>query len=137
MRRLTALCLLAGLLSGCGGTARDSSREFKGDERAVAAAVEGLENAARKGDRRRICRDLLAQSLLRSLHDAGTNCGRAVRAIKDVDSYDITVDDVTVRGPQATAQVTSGSGKAEERDTLTLVREGTAWKIASLGKGGA
>ena len=47
MRTFASLCLVAVAVSGCGGAPRDSAKEFKGEERAVAAAIESLESAAR------------------------------------------------------------------------------------------
>jgi hypothetical protein len=121
-------------VAGCGSTAKDSSKDFKGDERAVAAVIENLESTARKNDEAKICTTLLTPSLLDALKKQGTNCKTAVReALKDTDSFDLQVDDVTIRGTKATAKVTSGTGSNKKTDTLELERIGNAWKIASLG----
>jgi hypothetical protein len=119
---------------GCGSTPKDSSKDFKGDERAVAAVVENLENTARKDDAAKICTKLLAPSLLAALRKQGTNCKTGVReALKDTDSFDLQVDDVTIRGTKATVKITSGTGSNKKTDTLELDKVGNAWKISSLG----
>lgn len=134
MRSVLTVCLAALLLSSCGSsTPRDSAEQFSGADKAVAAAVEGVEEAAREDDAERLCTRLLSEKLLATLEQQGTNCTTAVReAFKDASSKDLTVDDVTISGDTATAKVTSGSGNNEKTDTLQLERAGSAWKIASL-----
>ena len=134
MRPALALCVLALALSACGSsTPRDSAEEFQGAERAVAAAVEAMETAARDDDARELCTKLFSERLLSALKAQGTNCTTAVReAFDDASSKDLTVEDVTISGDTATAKVTSGAGSNEKTDTLELQRAGSAWKIASL-----
>jgi hypothetical protein len=134
VRTFASLCLVAVLVSGCGGGApRDSAKQFKGEERGVAAAIESLESAARKSDGATICRKLLAPNLLGTLRRQGTSCATAVKEqVKIADSFDLTVDDVTVDGAKATAKVTSGKGSKTSTDTLDLEKVGAAWKIAQL-----
>ncbi len=133
MRPALLLCVLACSLAACGAETRDSAKEFSGAQRAVAAAVEDLEAAARDDDSEAVCTKLLAESLLAELKARGTNCTAAVKdAFKDADSMDLTVDDVTISGEQATAQVTSGTGDSKRSDTLELERAGAGWRISSL-----
>lgn len=134
MRSALALCVLAFTLAACGASApRDSAEDFSGAERAVAAAVEAIETAARDDDARELCTKLFSERLVSALEQQGTNCTTAVReAFDDASSKDLTVDDVTISGDTATAQVTSGTGSNEKSDTLELERAGSAWKIASL-----
>jgi hypothetical protein len=140
VRPAAALCLLALAVGGCGASSDDSSDDFEGEERVVAVAVEDLEEAGRDNEPRRICGDLLADSLIARLRQAGTNCRTAVdEALEDADSFDLEVDDIRIergRPVRATVRVTSGSGDDEETDTLLLEREGRTWKIASLGAAG-
>ena len=133
MRIVAALSVLALVAAGCGGTSSDSDKSFKGEEQKVAATVEGLEDAARSDEPGKVCQSLLSGALLATLKKQGTNCTTAVKdAIADADSFDLAVDDVTITGDKATAKVISGTGSDEKTDTLELVRDGTAWKIASL-----
>lgn len=134
MRSTLTVCLLALLLSACGsGTPRDSAEEFRGADKAVAAAVEAIEDAARENDPARMCTRLLSDKLLATLKQQGTNCTTAVReAFKDASSKDLTVEDVSISGDSATAKVISGTGSNEKKDTLQLEQAGASWKISSL-----
>jgi hypothetical protein len=135
--RLAALlCASALTLSACGGADKDSAKDFRGDQKAVAQAVEDLQSATRKGDEAKICTDLLAPALLTKIRAAQRDgCEPALKtALKDVDSYELTVKRVAIDGTSATATVTSDVGRKDDRtDTLTLVKVGRAWKISELG----
>jgi uncharacterized protein (DUF2336 family) len=134
MRVLLALWLVAVALAGCGAAPRDSAKDFKGDEQTVAQVIERLEKAARDDDPTFVCRQLLSPKLLAALRKQGTNCRTGVKeAFKDADSLDLTVDDVAVTGTTATAKVKYRSLSDDRTATLLLDRDGTAWKISSLG----
>ncbi len=133
MRTALTLLVAALALSACGAAPRDSAEEFSGAEASVAAAVESVEDAARKNDPDRLCTKLLTDGLLQTLERQGTNCTTAVReAFKDASSKDLTVDDVSISGTTATAKVTSGTGSKAKQDTLKLEKVGAEWRIASL-----
>jgi len=133
MRPAALLCFLALWLAACGAEPRDSAKEFTGDERAVAAAVEDLESAARDDDSAAVCTKLFAPRLLTTLEQAKTNCATAVEdAFQDADAVELTVDDVTISGTTARATVTSGTGSNKRTDTLELQKVGAAWRISSL-----
>jgi hypothetical protein len=133
MRPAVLLCFLALLLGACGAEPRDSAKEFTGDERAVAVAVEDLESAARDNDTEAVCTKLFAQRLLSTLEQQGTDCATAVEdAFQDADALEITVDEVTISGNIARAKVTSGTGGSKKADTLELEKVGAAWRISSL-----
>jgi len=133
MRSALALCLLALTLTACAATPRDSAKEFKGDQAAVAAAVEDLESAARDTDASETCTKLFSASLLATIKARGKNCENAVEdAFKDADIVDLTVDKVSITGTKATATVTSGTGSKKQTETLALEKVGAAWRISSL-----
>jgi hypothetical protein len=121
-------------LSSCASDApRDSAQEFSGAKRAVATTIEDMEDAARDKDEGRLCTKLLSDSLLAAVRDEGIICETAVReAFQDASSLDLTVNDVSVSGETATAEVTSASGSNEKTDTLELEKAGAAWKISAL-----
>jgi hypothetical protein len=134
MRSLVALGLLTVALAGCGAAPRDSAKDFKGDEKTVAGAVERLETAGRDDDAATVCTKLLSAKLLSALEKQGTNCRTGVKeAFKDADTFDITVDDVTVNGTSASTKVKYRSRSKDKTATLLLDKEGAAWKISSLG----
>jgi hypothetical protein len=132
-RPLALLLAAAGLATGCGSTGSNSSSDFSGAKKDVATAVEDLESAARKSDEAKICRDLLAPSLITTLRAANkSSCDTAVNdAIKDADTFDMTVKSVTVSGDAATAVV--DSKHKSTNDTFKLENVGGSWKISSLG----
>lgn len=133
MRPALLLSLLVLPLAACGAAPRDSAEDFSGEERAVASTVEDLESAARDNDSEAVCTKLLAESLVSTLKQQGTNCATAVKdAFRDADALELTVEDVTISGSRATAEVTSGTGDNEKTDTLELEKAGADWRISSL-----
>jgi putative lumazine-binding protein len=134
--RLVAL-LGAGVLtlSACGQTEKNSAGDFKGDQKAVAQTIEDLQKASRKGDETKICTEILAPALVTKIKTASNGtCEKVLKdALQDVDSYELQVKKVAINGTSATATITSDTGKHTRTDTLTLVKDGNAWKIATLG----
>jgi hypothetical protein len=132
---LAAIAALA--VAGCTstGSSNDSSGKFTGDQRLVANTIEDFESAASKGDQDKICRDFLAKALVDQYAKQGGSCEHAVDgALKDTDSFDLTVESVTVNGQQATARVKADRGKEpDQQRTLTLVKQGTGWRISEFG----
>ena len=128
---LVALALApAALAAGC--TQSDSTSDFQGEQKAVAEAVEDLQDAGQDGDARRICREILAPDLVRKLQDGGKRCEPAVdEALDDADNYQLDVKAVRVNGNRAIARVEAGQD--DEDETLELVRVGREWRIAGLG----
>jgi outer membrane PBP1 activator LpoA protein len=139
LRPLVPLALLASLaLAGCTtrSTSDDSTGEFRGDQRLVANTVEDFESAASEGDQDKICRDLLARALVAQYTERGGSCERAVDgALKDTDSFEMTVERVTITGTQASVRVKSDRGKKDLQQSLTLVRQGQGWRISGFGTG--
>jgi hypothetical protein len=132
MRRPAALCLLALAVAGCGTAPRDSAQDFKGAERPVAAVAERLESAGRDDKPDVVCTQLLSTKLLDTLRKQGTNCKTGVEeSFQDAQSFDITVDDVVIRGTHATVKVSYRRGSEDRSATLELDREGSAWKISA------
>jgi hypothetical protein len=136
LRSLVPLALLASLaLAGCTtrSTSDDSTGEFRGDQRLVANTVEDFESAASEGDQDKICRDLLAKALVAQYAQRGGTCEKAVDGtLKDTDSFDLTVEKVTISGQQATANVKADRGKEDINQALTLVKQGAGWRISAF-----
>jgi len=125
--------LLALGIAGCGGAARDSTKDFAGEKQKVAAVVEELEKAARADDPGTVCTKLFTDARLAILKEQGTNCKTGVKdSFKDADSFDIAVDDVTITGTSAQAKITAGTGSKKKTETLVLKRDGVVWKVDSL-----
>jgi hypothetical protein len=129
----SSAALLAALaLAGCGAEAEPSSVEkFQGEERAVAQKVEDLQEAGEGRNPEDICSDILASSLVQQLEAAGVKCADEMeKAIDDADDYDLQVQDVTVSGSTATAQVRRGDDGPTE--TMEFTKENGQWRATSL-----
>jgi Spy/CpxP family protein refolding chaperone len=133
---LAAALAVAALAAGCAPSSSSSSNstsKFKGDARLAAQTVEDLQAAANDDEPAKICTQLLAPSLAGRIGESGRTCEQAVKdAVKDADSIDMTVQQVSVNGDTATARVKLDTGKKDRIATFTLQRQGGRWKIQSL-----
>ena len=132
---LAAPLATAALAAGCApsSSSSNSTSKFQGEARQAAQTVEDLQSAATNDDPTKICTQLLAPSLTGRLAQSGRTCEQAVReAVKDADSLDMTVEQVTVNGNTATARVKLETGKKDRIATFQLQKDGGRWKIQSL-----
>jgi hypothetical protein len=135
---LPLAAIVAVAVTGCAAqtTSNDSSGKFRGEQRLVANTVEDFESAASKGDQDQICRELLAKALVAQYAEHGGTCEQAVDgALKDSDSFGLTVESVRIADAQATARVKADRGKKDVLRNLTLVKEGPGWRISAFGAG--
>jgi outer membrane PBP1 activator LpoA protein len=136
LRSLPPVVLLAAVLvAGCTTQSSndDSTSKFRGDQRLVANTVEDFESAASKGDQDKVCRDLLAKALVAQYAQRGGTCEKAVdAALKDTDSFDLTVERIAISGQEATATVKADRGKNDINQSLTLVKQGAGWRISAF-----
>jgi hypothetical protein len=138
-RPLALLVVSALALGACGQSSKDSAKDFQGDQKAVAQAIEELQTQGSKrssDSARKICSDLLAPALVARISQASSKpCDAVIKdALGDADAFELQVKKVTINGNRATAVVASQtSGEKDRTDTLTLEKVGGAWKIASLG----
>jgi hypothetical protein len=139
LRTLLPTAALAALaVAGCTTqtTSKDSSGKFTGDQRLVANTIEDFESAASKGDQDQICRELLAKPLIATYAKRGGTCEQAVDgALKDTDSFGLTVESVRITDTDATARVKADRGKKDIVQTMSLVKEGPSWRISAFGAG--
>jgi hypothetical protein len=136
--REIASALAAVAIAGCTTqtTSEDSSGKFTGDQRLVANTIEDFESAASKGDQDQICRELLAKPLIADFAEQGGTCEKAVDgALKDTDSFGLTVESVSIADGKATARVKADRGKNDVIQTMTLVKEGPGWRISAFETG--
>jgi outer membrane lipoprotein SlyB len=134
-RVLALLVALPLVLGACGQATKDSAEDFKGDQKAVAQTVEDLQSASRKHEGDKICASLLAPALVAQIKKAsGGDCGKGIKdALSDADSFELEVKKVTISGANASAVVKSEGGDKDRVDTLELVKDRGAWKVATLG----
>jgi hypothetical protein len=139
LRTLLPTAALAALaIAGCTTqtTSDDSSGKFTGDQRLVANTIEDFESAASKGDQDQICRELLAKPLIATYAKRGGTCEHAVDgALKDTDSFGLTVESVRITDTDAAARVKADRGKKDIIQTMSLVKEGPGWRISAFGAG--
>jgi predicted lipid-binding transport protein (Tim44 family) len=134
-RLVALLAALPLALGACGQAAKDSAGGFQGEQKNVAQTVEDLQSFARKGDASKICSELLAPDLVAKIKASShETCDKALKdTIADADAFELQVQKVTVNSDKATAVVRSQGGNKDRTDTLELVRDRGAWKIATLG----
>jgi hypothetical protein len=135
---LPLAAIVAVAVTGCATqtTSDDSSGKFRGEQRLVANTVEDFESAASKGDQDQICRELLAKALIAEYARHGGTCEKAVDgALRDSDSFGLTIESVRIADAEATARVKADRGKKDVFRSLTLVKEGPGWRISAFGAG--
>ena len=134
MRRVQSSITLAAAalaLAGCAAQGPSSAGDFKGDERDVAAVIDDLQNAGRSGDPEKVCNDIFTTELANRFKAGSSTCVDEVEdAMRDVNDYDLEVQDVTVTGDTATAKVRQG--KEHRTATFTFQRVGSGWRASGL-----
>jgi hypothetical protein len=130
---LAVLLALAALAAGCAQSS-SSADDFQGEEKKVADQVEKLQAAGEAGDAQQICDDILAKALRDAISAAGSDCKSEMdKAIKDADDYDLTVEDVSIDGDDATAKVKGEVGGKDVVKDFSFVLEDGTWRASSLG----
>src|SRR3954453_7376183 len=127
---LTFIALLVAVAAAGRAGSGCPAKKFQGTERDVAKAIDDFSSAAQRKNEAKICSELLTKEFAQSLRSAGTDCETEVSdALADADDFDLSVKDVSVSGPTATAQVENNARTA----TFHLQKVGQSWRIASLG----
>jgi hypothetical protein len=129
---LTMVCaaLTATGVAACGSTVSTSG--FKGEQEKVAQTVAHLQSHATALEARKVCEEDLAATNVARLNAAG-GCKRALESqLKEIDSFETTVESVKISGDHATAQVKSIVSGKKAVQTLMFVKEGGKWKISGV-----
>lgn len=118
-------------LTACGATVSTSG--YSGEAKAVAQRVSDFQSDATASDQKKVCENDLAAAVKARLTSATSTCQSALKhQLSQIDTLELTIKAIAVKGNSATARVTSTrSGKSHE-STLVLVKEGGAWRIAAL-----
>jgi hypothetical protein len=130
-RQLTAgLCALALAVgaAACGETA--STSNFKGESHNVAQTISDFQSDATAGDQQKLCQNDLAAALTARLQTAGGCQAVLKNQLHEIDALNMTIESITVSGAGATARVKSTYSGKSHITTLTLVKEGSRWKIS-------
>jgi hypothetical protein len=119
------------VVTGCGDD------DNAGDRRAAEDVVERFGAAFAARDGRRICDDLLAAELRRSVEAVGLTCEQAIgESAKAVRRPRIEVLGSGVEGDRGYVTVRStAAGQEPSIDRITLRRSGDEWRITALNTG--
>jgi hypothetical protein len=129
---LIAVAALA--LAGCGADEEGAGRGGPTADQQVRTAVATFGIATREKDYQEICDRLLSDELVARIESVGLPCEAALqRGLGDVRAPTLEINEVSIRGARALVSIhTTAAGQEPSDDALQLVREGDAWKIASL-----
>jgi hypothetical protein len=127
---LGALCVALGV-SACGQTT--STGGYKGESKQVAQTISNLQSDATSANASKVCNRDLSASVVKRLEAGGETCKKALEdQLREVDTYSLTVESISVHGDAATAKVKSTWSGKEKVHQLSFVKEGGSWKVAAL-----
>ena len=134
-RALPVIALLVCLpLAGCtqaGTKNTDSTKDFTGEQKAVASTVEDLQTAAKDHKGTTICADLITAELRDKI--SPTDCPKVMKdGVRDTDEVDLKVKTVTITGDQAVASVQEKTGGDGRIRTIELQKVAGRWRISAL-----
>jgi hypothetical protein len=122
---------LAGGVTACAETA--STSNFKGESHNVAQTVSNFENDATSLDQKKVCENDLAAVLTTRLRSVG-GCQTVLKSqLREIDALTMSIESISVNGTKASARVKSTFSGKSRVATLTLVKEGSKWKVAGVG----
>jgi ABC-type oligopeptide transport system substrate-binding subunit len=127
---LGALCVALGV-AACGETS--STGSYKGDSQHVANTISNLQSDATASNASKICSRDLAQNIVKRLQESGGSCKQALESqLREIDTYSLAVESISVKGDTATAKVKSTWSGTQRVHTLSFVKESGSWKISGL-----
>jgi hypothetical protein len=134
-RALSVIAVLATLpLAGCtqaGTKNSDTTKDFTGDQKAVASTVEDLQTAAKDRKGTTICADLITAELRDKI--STSDCPKVMKdAVRDTDEVDLQVKTVKVTGDTAVASVKEKTGGDDRMRTIELQKVAGRWRISAL-----
>ncbi len=131
-RPLALLCapLLAFGVSACASTT--ASNSFKGEQHTVAQVISNLQSDVIASDPKKICANDLANAVVSRL-GGPKHCEAAIKnQLTEVDTPEVEIQSIQINGASASAQVRSTYAGKKRTGTLTLVKEGAEWRIATV-----
>ena len=132
-RRALPALLFALVLAGCTQAPTSDTGDFSGEEGEVAALVGDLSEAATRREAAAVCDDVLSERLREEVAGDSSCIDEVEKAFEDADQAVIDVEEVTVDGTEATAEVSSEQQGEDVRRTFRFVQEDDEWRIDSFG----
>ena len=123
-RLIVPLAILALIASACG----------RSPERDVRETLESFATATAKKDYQRLCDEIFAEELVEQVRRT-VPCEVALKnsSLDDAKEPKLTIKSIKVDGDTATAVVSSSAANQRaSEDTVRLVKDGDAWRIAAL-----
>jgi hypothetical protein len=125
-----AVCVALGI-SACGQTS--STGSYKGESQKVAQTITNLQSDATSADASKVCSRDLAASVVKKLEAGGSTCKKALEdQLREIDTYSLTVESISVHDATATAKVRSTWSGKEKVHELAFVKESGKWKVSGL-----
>jgi hypothetical protein len=115
----------------CGETT--STSKFTGESHDVAQTLSDFQSHAAAREQKKLCEGDLAASVTSSLKSTGGCQAVLKKQLVQLDALNITIESVSVKGATATAKVKSTYSGKSRITTVTLVKEGSRWKISGTG----
>jgi hypothetical protein len=116
-------------LAACGETT--STSKFTGESHDVAQTLSDFQGNVTAREQKKLCENDLAASVTKRLQSVGGCQAVLKKQLVQLDSTNLTIESVSVSGATATAKVKSTYSGKSRVTTVSLVKEGSRWKIAS------
>jgi hypothetical protein len=126
---LCGLALALGV-AACGETT--STSNFKGESHNVAQTVSDFQSDAGAREQKKLCQNDLAATLTARLQSAGGCLVVLKKQLLQLDALSLKIESIAVNGTTASARVKSTYSGKNRITTLTLVKEGSRWKISGV-----
>jgi predicted DCC family thiol-disulfide oxidoreductase YuxK len=122
-------------LTACGETT--STSKFTGESHNVAQTLSDFQSHATAREQKKLCESDLAATVTKRLQSAGGCQAVLKKQLVQLDALNLTIESVSVKGPTASAVVKSTYSGKNRITTVALVKDGSRWKISSIGGRGA
>jgi hypothetical protein len=124
-----AIAMAFGIVA-CGEAA--STSNFKGESHNVAQTVSNFQADATAADQKKLCENDLAASLTARLNGAAGCKAILEKQLHEIDALKMTIQSISISGAAALAHVKSTYSGKSRVTALTLVKEGSHWKISGV-----
>jgi hypothetical protein len=135
MRRTLPLLCAAPLAAGLGACGKSvSTSSFQGEQRQVARRIADFQSDATAADEKKVCANDLAAAVVGKL-GGRRGCERAItHQLREIDNLEVSIESIRLAPGGTTAQARVKSVREGKRrpSSLSLVKEGGAWKVSGL-----